>query len=176
MPSRRVNDEDLLYRLAARRLREDDSVPPPPEVAARAKALFDRAPVRAPGWIDQVEAIVARLIFDSRVQPIPVRAGAATGRIQLAFEADGVDIDLAAEPVEGSSGAQPGWSVMGQIAADVSVDDVGVTLRATGKSEPVAETRTNEHGAFQFNHVPAGDYEMQITLPPVIQIPDLQLR
>jgi hypothetical protein len=162
-----------LYRLARRALASDDSVAPPATTAARAKALFDRLPAAAgAGLLDRVGAVVASLLFDSRLQPAAVRATTAS-RIQLAYEASAIDIDLVAEP---TGGAATTWRLMGQAATDESGDAMPVALIAEGASMPLMTTRTDEHGHFTFDDVPSGRYQLHLELQMTILVPTFELR
>ncbi|MHC4413815.1 MAG: anti-sigma factor family protein [Planctomycetota bacterium] len=168
------------YRLVRATLLADDGVDPPPEVVAKAKALFRRraeVSKRPPGLIDQVAATIARLIFDSRVQPaLAGLRGPATG-FQLTYELSGARLDLEVEPAEPAEPAAEGagWRLLGQIASPRPLPAVRVALCQAGTDEPVCAVESDERGAFALDAQP-GTYDLRIHLPDgVAVVPDLRI-
>ena len=164
-----------LYRAVGECVRRDDSVSPPATAVARARAIFRRKPVPAgSSWLDRVTATAARLIYDSRVQPAGVRHADASRRIQLAYEADDLDVDLAAEP-SAAAGRSGGWRMIGQINPATGSGGIAVAVVRTGTRSAVAETRADERALFTLE-VPPGTYDLFLKLPRgVVVLPDLDL-
>ena len=157
------------YRLAATRTAGDDTVAPPEEVAARARAIFRPPPAHErPTWPERLEAIVARLVYDSRVEPATVRF-VDTGRsFQLRFETDDAEIDLQIRP-EGR------WQLMGQLSADDAVGPVEIAAVAAGTRTSVARARSDERTLFSLE-LDAGVYDLHLALPDrVIVLTGLRL-
>jgi anti-sigma factor RsiW len=168
-----------LYQTARHSLATDDSVAPPEAVATRAKSLFDRSRVAAAeSLLDRAGAIVASLLFDSRLQPAAVRATTSSNRIQLAYEASAVDIDLVAEPAAeaGNGAAATTWRLMGQAATEDGCDGTTVALIPAGATQPLMKTQTDEHGAFVFSDVPSGRYQLHLQLEMTILVPTFELQ
>lgn len=123
---------------------------------------------------DRVTATVARLIFDSRLQPAGVRYADAGRRIQLAYEADDLDVDLAAEP-SATADRSAGWRIIGQVNPATGSGGIAVAVVMTGKSTAVAETRADERALFTVE-VPPGTYDLVLKLPSgVVVLPDIDL-
>jgi len=165
-----------LYRLTADTLAGDDSVAPPPATVARAKAIFNRRPVTPrPSLIERLEAVVAQLVFDSRLQPLAVRASDASRRFQLAFEADAAEVDLQGEFLPGAEPAGDRWRLMGQVSAASSAANVEVVLTRAGEPTTAAETHADPGGVFAVNVSP-GRYDIRVHLPAgLIVLPDVEV-
>jgi len=166
-----------LYRLVAARYANDDSVPVPPAVLARAKQIFDRTGDRAPGWPERFVTTIARLVFDSRLQPAAVRFSDVGDQFQLGFATEDGEIDLHAQRLETNDvAASRRWRLMGQYAADEGPAHLHVALFRSGQARPVAETRADARSVFTLE-IDAGDYEMHLTHPGAeIVLPGIEIR
>jgi anti-sigma factor RsiW len=154
----------------------DDSVAPPPEVTARARAIFTPAPARPKeSWLDRVDALIASLIFDSRVQPASVRYADTENRFQLAFETRAADIDLQAERIQADASA-PRWQVTGQVVADEAGRLCRVALAPAGRRTPTGEAIADESGMFYLEIAP-GTYDVYLELTDqVVVLPGVEIR
>ncbi len=158
-----------MYRDAKAAAAIPPSAEPPPEVVARAKAIFRPAAAEAPAWWQVVERIVAELVFDSRLQPALAGFRGHERGFQLSFESAPVSIDLQAEPID-----HPGifdaddldedsltWSVMGQIESSLLEPGCAVALVCPGAVVATAQSRADRHGIFSME-APAGRYDLHI--------------
>ncbi len=153
-----------LYRLARVRIAEDGSVVPPASVIERAKAIFEAPAGEVKrGLLEHLDAIVAKLVYDSRIQPSAVRYADTADHIQLSFEADEMDIDLQAERQadEASSGR---WRLMGQVDSEGPLSVLEIELVRTETNEVISSSGADEHAVFTIE-VDAGNYTMRIRLP-----------
>ena len=92
------------YRLAKLRFATDDSVPPPDAAVARAQAIFKAAvPATRSSWIAAFDRLVAKLVYDSRLQPMAVRYADTGDRIDLTYATDDAEIDLQAARIAGDA-------------------------------------------------------------------------
>ena len=165
------------YRMTRTAAATDDGVTPPPASVARAKAAFRDHLATAPGasWIDRVGAAMAELIFDSRLQPLAVRAAGTAERIHLAFQADAAQVDLQATPRSDAPGTSSRrWQVMGQVNGD---DAIGITVAVTaaGGTEPIARTETDARAAFELA-VPSGAFDLHLRFANrTVVLPDIRI-
>ena len=171
-------------------MRSDSSEEPPATVVSRAKAIFRRREVTAPGWLDRLTAIIAECIFDSRREVALAGVRGDDEGIQLAFETADAEIDLQAEPTDGGR-----WRIIGQVAdggTDIEVL-VGVdghtqthrlcrgrrarTLHARHRPRHVRRARASRrraHGpsAGDPNHMTDGASEHRIGLDELLVLPE----
>jgi hypothetical protein len=127
------------------------------------------------GWLDAVDRFVARVIFDSRVQPMAVRSPAAevAERINLTCEIPAGEIDLQAERTVDARG-QNCWQLIGQLGGSVS-GEIEVALVKAGTTVPVAQAFADEHGGFALE-APPGAYDLCFNmLAGVVIIQNLKL-
>jgi anti-sigma factor RsiW len=160
------------YRMVRDFVRADEAFAPPVAAVTRAKSLFTvPAPPPARDLFAPLRRIVAELVFDSG-GPTPALAGfRGTGDRHLTYEAEAVEIDVQATPVE----PEGEWRLLGQLAADRELGPVALEVVPAGGREAVASTVSDEHGVFQVQ-VPAGTYEVVARLPDVeVVVPDLEL-
>ena len=141
----------------------DDSVEPPAHVLARAKALFTlKTATPWQGWLEAADALVARLVFDSRVQTAAVRRGHGDAAFQLAFEVEDAEIDLTVTRLATQNVSdQARWRVVGQVAADDETEPWPVAVYAHGQEDPAVRTMTDEQGMFDLE-LTAGSYDLMI--------------
>jgi len=162
------------YRTAAVAVATDDTVEPPAHVIEQARAIFQPAP-RSAGrhWLDVVDAVVAKVVFDSRRQPAGTRV-ANTGRtVQVTYATDDVEVDLQASRSRGADGAR--WRVMGQFACESEQDELEYAVFAAGSTEPVVEDTHGVEEPFTVE-LPSGRYEVRARIGgAVIVLPELVL-
>jgi len=160
-----------LYKAVHHAVATDDSVAPPPDVVARAKARFNRQRssvlARALASIDRV---IATLVFDSRAQPALAGFRGTDLSVRLSFECDLGDIDL---EVSGSGSCER--SIIGQIHAHESMTDVRVGLTAPGMTEVIAEVSVDPDGGFELAAF-AGVFDLSILVgESLITVPSLEI-
>ena len=162
-----------IYRLVRRRRHEDDTMAPPEATLARAKELFRRhRPEAVPTWPERLVATIARLVYDSRLEPVAVRDPGLGSRFQIAAETDDLEVDLQVERLESRSR----WRVTGQIDGERSLPGVEVAVIASGQTEPITVVNADEHGFFVVE-VDTGRYDLRFHLPEtVVVVPDIDVR
>jgi hypothetical protein len=144
---------------------------PPPEVRSTLIARFEAyaAGRRTPGLLKRV---VATLTFDGGLRPaVGARAvGTQGARRQLVFSADGLDVALNFLP----RARDKNFDLDGQVLPrdDVELGSFGVQLLQSGAELGI--TATDDLGAFAFESVPSGVYEIilstnrvEVSLAPV---------
>ncbi len=146
---------------------EDGAVGPPQQTQADAKAIFKSKPAaQVPGWLDRAGAVIAQLVFDGRLQPAGFRYAGARRRVQLTYEAPGLEIDVQAERVDAAGG--PGdrrcWHLIGQIEPASCGRDCPVALLAAKTTSLVAQTKTDDRAVFTLE-APAGRFDLVLGLP-----------
>jgi hypothetical protein len=161
-------------RIAVGAMRTDDSVAPPADVVAKARLMFGKLHERQRrSWIDGLRKVVARLVYDSRLQPALAGYRSAQQTVQLSYSAESVTVDLQLEqPVEG---VDAGRNLMGQISQSTPGPRLCVRLFASDSATVVQECPADDHGMFSLT-VAAGRYDMAICADQwVVVIPDLQV-
>ena len=179
-----THPEDALtvarYRTAQQRLASDDSEAPSAEALARAKAIFHARPgERQASWLDAVDRFVARLIFDSRLQPLAVRSVDAADLVNMTFATDEAEIDVQVERHVDAMG-QELWQLMGQVSfLEGSADDAAIAVAATrhGERIPLADGVVDRPNTFTCNLGGlAGAYDLYIrTSRGTIVLPKLRI-
>lgn len=173
------------YRLVQQRMAKDDSVEPPADVVNRAKAIFREAreprreAERGPNWLDRLDALIANLLFDSRLQPAGVRSSALLNeRVQLAYHAGGepgVDVDLQAERMDDDDDGPGRWRVMGQLMAETNLVNTPIAFVTPGTTDVVAEARADDSGMFELE-LPHGTFDLCLGLPAgTVIVPNVEL-
>lgn len=154
----------VLGRLAATTEAEVE-YEPPPDVVRRAKGIF---PSRRPKQKrDSFRTILARMIYDSVLDPLPAGVRSKDRPSQALYEAAdyAVDLHMSREQVSREHGA-PRMVVVGQIADRRRpgrwVADMPVVL-VSGK-EVAARGLSNEFGEFHLEYVPKDDLQLQIAV------------
>ena len=164
------------FRLARTRIAEDDSVAPPESVAAKARAIYEAPAKRAqetPAWLLRIDAFIARLVFDSRLETVAVRYSQPTQGFQLAFSIDGADLDLTAERTAGSPDRP--WRLTGQLSSEPSIGEMELAIVEAGTDRIVAEGRSDEHGYFTVD-LPAGRYDLCLDMgDSTLVAPELEM-
>ena len=155
-------------------MRSDDNVAPPREAVARAKALFRRQPAAAhANWWQQIERVVASLIYDSRAQPALAGYRGVGDAVQLSYESEIADIDLELSP--GGAEKDAVWTVMGQVATRDPAAIVAVVLVSRSQGGAQIEIKPDEHGLFTLR-ADSGEYDLFIRVADkVVALPNLRL-
>lgn len=164
------------YRLAHERLAEDDSVAPPDAVIAEAKRIYSPDQVRkatpGPSWLERVDAVIAGVLFDSRLETVAVRRSLHGQSFQMAFRSEDIELDLTADRA-GEAGA--GWRLSGQISSEAGNLQADLAIVETGGGEVFVTDATDEHGYFEVS-VPAGRYDLCMNLADRVFIaPELEI-
>jgi anti-sigma factor RsiW len=148
------------YRAVARAARADAATVPAQDLAQRARAIF-RAPVRAPreSWLDRAGAAIARLVFDSRLQPMMVRD--ADDRVQMAFESDDLEIDL---QMRRRSGTGNGWRLDAQVTGVSEFAGAAAAAVSENAPAPSAVVDMDDRGRFRMELEP-GRYDVVVRGP-----------
>jgi hypothetical protein len=147
-------------RATIQTLRTDDSVAPPGDALARDKAVFSPPEAKSlPSWLELLERVVAKLVFDSRSQEALVGVRGADDGLQLAYESEVAEVDLEALP--SAAGRLDGWTIMGQISPHQPTAEVFVALVSHSDQVLLGETRPDPHGVFKL-HVDTGVYDLAI--------------
>ena len=149
------------YRLAKLRFAGDDSAPPSAAAIARAQAIFKAAaPAARASWLEAVDRLVARLIYDSRLQPMAVRYADTGDRIDLTYATDDAEIDLQAARIAGDDDTR--WQLMGQVTPSAGgALNFAIALASAGTTDPVFETKSDQHGTFALDVI-SGTYDVYI--------------
>lgn len=149
---------------------------PSEEAIRRAKAIFEPAAkanrieafvARALGAVD---AVIAELAFDSRLQPLAVRDIAATGQFQLSYELENADLDLRIEQRSSHEDAASGerHRVTGQYSADDPTREATISVVRTdaedGDAAVITKTTCDARGCFTLE-LDRGSYVLLIKLP-----------
>lgn len=162
------------YRLAASVRQNDDTVEPPAGVVAKAKAIFRPIAQPARSLRDAVQTVIARLIYDSRLQPAAVRAGDAQRRVQLTYAAEDIEIELQAERDLQSGGGR--WRVTCQITGDELPQDIQIVISPAGVDQTVFERTIEGDEMFSLN-LASGTYEIRANIGnAVMVIPEMVLK
>jgi len=153
----------------------DDSVAPRPEALARAKAIFRHEHAASlAGWWQQLERVVASLIYDSRAQPALTGYRGVGDAVQLSYESEIADIDLELSPVGAAKDAV--WTVMGQVSTREPAATVAIVFVSRSQGGAKIEIKPDEHGLFTLR-ADAGEYDLFIRVADkVITVPQLNLK
>lgn len=163
------------YRQASAALSAEDGQDPPPETVRRAKAVFDpqALPAGPPGLVDRIAQAVARLVYDSRLQPAVAGLRGSATSFQLTYELLGARLELEAE-IADDSAEEPQWRMVGQITAPAAPPRCTAALRAAGEARLVQTADVDEHGVFVLRAGP-GTYDLHLEMPDrVAVVPDIR--
>ncbi len=153
------------YRMVQATLRGDDSVAPPNEAVARARAIFEPARTAAaprPSLVEHLERFVARLLYDSRAELALAGLRGSGAGFQMTYELPGdAELDLQAEPGDGADGA---WRLLGQVASAGPRSKLRVSLCRAGSLVPIRTVEADDRGAFALRVEP-GTYDLHIGMP-----------
>jgi hypothetical protein len=114
--------------------------------------------------------LVATLVYDSRVHAVATEVRSIkTGFPRLLYRAPGVEIDL---QVRLSSTAGR-YCLLGQIVDDGFDPCTGWVLVEAARG--IVQTGLDEHGSFSIDNLPAGEYQLEVSLPEAhIEIPAIR--
>jgi len=130
---------------------------PPAWVLTNANNVFR---LRKPGIVKVAKEIIARLVYDSFSEPLPVgvRRHDVPSR-QTLYATDSMHVDLKIE-----LGDEQG-QIIGQVVADKGELEIcGLRIELTQRGRVINESNTNALGEFVFDDLPKGNYELQIVL------------
>ena len=152
-------------------LATDDSVVPSKRSLANAKLLFARHPSKISNqsrwkrWFENVEKMIAQLVFDSRSPDAMVgfRASAASSTTRLTFEIDAIEIDLELATVDSNSDDSD-IRVMGQVSAESITHPTQIAFARHGTLNIVGEATTDSVGVFELI-IPNATHDMMIRTP-----------
>lgn len=146
----------LMRRVATLAI-DDGRWEPPTDAVSKATAIF---PASLPRKIGFAHRILARLVFDSFSQPLPVgvRSGQRLSR-QVMYRAGDVYVDLRVDHEHG----QRHVSLVGQIAGR-GVPAVSADVCLMDGHEAIARVPLNEFGEFQMQYVPGRRMRLRIPL------------
>ncbi len=157
--------------------RESSGIEPSGRALARARSIprhvshawpvssFNAAVDSLTGILNGLESAVARLVHDDRTMPLAVR-GEAGQAVHLAWEADDLDVDVVAEPVELDplTGAVTAWVVRGEVMADTPVAGLEVRVLDTRDQQVIETASLDGFGQFVIE-VPSGRWAIRIGSP-----------
>ena len=168
-----------LCRMAQAAIGGDDGVDPPPEVVARAKAVFEPQP-HGPGPVEAVVRTIARLIFDSRAQPAYAGLRGAATAFQMTYELSGVpacpgaELDLQAQLTDGEDEGRP-WRLLGQVASPQLIGSLRVDVCRAGSLAPIQTVEGDRRGGFVVL-LPPGTYDLHLRLAGGVSVvPDIRI-
>ena len=158
-------------------LRAEGAAAPPAEVIAKAYQIARRETVGAAheteSWLEQLQRIIAALVFDSRATPALAGLRGAGEGFQVAYETETADIDLQVQPNDAVS--EGPWVVLGNISNDGDAAPADVALLSIENNTPVATTQADAHGNFRMAAA-GGKYNVGIRIgSQVIILPDIQM-
>lgn len=136
-------------------MRADDAVAPTAEAIRRALAVFETPP--RPCWLDRLDVVIARLVFDTGGRLALAGYRGAAGTRQMSYDSAHGRIDLQVLPGRGESGR-----IIGQVTPRDGAA-TGVALGRAGGSEPATRTSPDDHGLFRVE-VEAGVYDLVVEL------------
>jgi anti-sigma factor RsiW len=165
------------YRMAHSTVHADDGVDPPPQAVTEAKAIYrpPREPSRAPSLGDAIAQIVARLIYDSRVEPALAGVRGTAAGFQLEYELPETEarLELQADVDEDGTDFRR-WRLVGQVTSHESVA-LRVALCRAGSPTPMVEADADERGVFVMK-VDPGVYDLHVHLPDgVVVVSDISM-
>lgn len=157
--------------------RADDGCEPSQTALSRARAIFKPlAPSNRPSWLNAASQIIANLLFDSRVQAASLRSAVSEERINLTFEAGGMEIDIQADRIEAQGERR--WRLIGQVddfsnSRDFAGSPIVVTRLET--DEMIKESILDEGGSFLVE-IPQGRFALKIGMTgTVVAVSPLEL-
>lgn len=167
------------FKLASQHMQAAEYHDPPADSVDRAKrVLRDAAADRISTgsslscWVD---AIVARLTFDSRLQPLAVRGAGMGDAIQLSYEVDDLEVALRAECKEDES-SKIRWELMGQVSTALNLPaEAEIVVAEAGTDRIVGRARLDDYRMFSIE-LPDGCFDLAVPgQNGVIVLPELLL-
>jgi hypothetical protein len=165
---------DAAWARAFVRISEDTVIASPPDGVR--DALIERFEAYAEGKQHPglLQRLVARLTFDSNLQPAPGlrAAGVPESQRQLVYSTVAADVAVIVRP----RSRDELLDVYGQILPVESIDSGNLGVQLLENTSEVATTATNDLGEFTFEAVPPGVYEVLASSDRFeIQIPRVEL-
>ena len=126
---------------------------------------------RAPSRTSPMHRLLARLIYDTRAQPLPARVRLATQRARrLLFVAEEFEVVLQVSPDPSPNQVK----VIGEVLSE-GVPVTGATVRLDGPVELTNQV-TDLEGKFRLAALPSGGYSIEIGMAEqVVEIPALDV-
>jgi hypothetical protein len=144
------------------------------ELAQLQDFLSELMPTPVAGLLGKAKVLIARLISSEASPGSPMAVPALRGKAKgpLVFEADGLVITLDVQ-----SGSHKQASIQGQVAADDQDQWTGAVVRLQQAGPPVLTASLDDLGAFAFEAVSPGSFELRITSPNgvEVQIPNIDI-
>lgn len=172
--SRDAAEELARIRRIVATMRVDDSVEPPAETLAAACGIFGPATRSTwTEWLERLDEIVARLTYDSRLQPALSGYRGAGDGFQLTFESQGAEIDLEVQPNEDATSTP--WVILGNVAPSDEPGETNVALLRRSDRALLEETIADGHGDFRL-HADHGSYALAIRVADrLITLPEIRM-
>lgn len=124
---------------------KDDTVEASEDSIQRARGIWQEVPQATSNWLSKLDAIVAELMFDSRVQRATVRGSA--GSREFEFKTDSYTVDVRLE--QSLTLENESWVLTGQIDF---IDEAGaeacISVRRKDGGEEVVVTNADNSGFF----------------------------
>jgi hypothetical protein len=156
---------------------------PSAAAVARALAIFKPAADRKANWLDRVQQVVAKLIYDSRVEPARAGFRGDNDGFELTVESEVGGIELQLEP----EAAGDTWRVMGQVTVSgtrqapthetqpAETPPIQVALVPPGTRVARVQTGADEHGMFSFCATP-GTYDLLVRVgDTIVVVPNVEV-
>lgn len=161
-------------RVTIQTMHADDSVAPPPESLARAKAIFAAATESVGlSWLDRLGRLIADLVFDSRAQPAPAGVRGIADGFQLAYESPAAEVDL--ELLPDAADRPVSWTLLGQISLPTPAADLLVALVSHADQLVLDQIEPDRHGVFRLQLSP-GVYDLVIRVAQqALVLPKIEL-
>ena len=159
-----------LYRSVRDATAADDGIDAPPEAVRWAMSIFrtKQREDRAPSVLGRLGAVIATLIDDSALIPVPLRSASGTAR-QLLFQSEDVEIDL---EVACAPEGEDRWRIIGQVSG-AGAASARIVAVPDGATQPIAEARADDAGMFRLE-VPAAPLDLCVELPGrIISLPGI---
>lgn len=134
----------------------DDSVAPPADVMARARALFaERRQPQTVSLLESVRRVVAELLFDSRLTPALQGVRGATKGYQVAYQSELAELEFEIAPFAVSPGSQR--TLIGQVTPTGEAAVQAIELRS---AEGEIHAATPDVGGAFTLHIATGFYRI----------------
>ena len=123
----------------------DDTVEASEDSVQRARGIWEAVHKETSNWLSKLDAIVAELMFDSRVQRATVRSSA--GSREFEFKTDSYTVDVRLE--QSLASENESWVLTGQIDfIDKTVAEACISVRRKDGGEEVVATNADNSGFF----------------------------
>lgn len=139
----------------------------PRSAIGMAEALFEPAPGREPSGLRK---LVASLVFDSFAQPAFAGTRGATTARQFLFAAEDFDIHVRVWGMGGERRLTGQISLRGQEEIPP-----GIPIHLVDDGKRLVTTLADKFGDFEFTEVPEGSLQLQVDLPRLTIMSELNL-